>query len=167
MGNGPGGEKALEELTVRVPPRLRRVRPEPVRREEWALEVDAENARACLLARRHLTQGCDQRVLGSRDQRRLKGGDTAFEQRLAGQLVRGRVRAGEVDPAVAVHLQVDESRCGDAAARLGARPTDTIRPATISTSPRTQLAFDDRGLDTQLHRTLPPQSRSSSTGSSV
>ena len=91
------------------------MRSEPVRGEEGAFEVHAEDARAGKLGG-HFAQRGDQVLLGRRDQRRLKGGDAAVEQSVAGGLVAGGVRSGEVDSAEAVHLQVDEAGHRDAAA---------------------------------------------------
>ncbi len=50
-------------------------------------------------------------------------------------LVGGRLE--DVDPAKAVHLQIDEARNGKTRSATPGRPTAAIRPSSISTSPRT------------------------------
>ena len=71
---------------------------------------------------RHAAQRLDELCLRRRDERRQVRGDTGFEQRVARRRVPVRVGAEKVDPREPVHLQVDETRCGDAAA-IGDRKT--------------------------------------------
>ena len=86
------------------------------------------------LAARDLTQRAEQLVLRARDQRRQEGGHARLEQGVAGDAVVGAARVEEVDPAEAVHLQVDEPGDGDPLPHPPGRRRSRPRPST-STSP--------------------------------
>ena len=73
------------------------------------------------------------------------------EQRLARRLVAGGVSGSEVDSAVAVHLQVDEAGCGDAAALLRWEADGEDASVHDLDVAAEQVAVDDRGLDAQPH----------------
>ena len=74
-----------------------------LRREKRPFEVRAEDARADRLGRNRTERG-DEILLRRGDEGRLEGGDAGFEERVACLPVSGKVRAGEVDAAEAVHL---------------------------------------------------------------
>src|SRR5205823_4439463 len=76
----PGREQPLEERRVRVAPRLGRVRAEAIRREERALEVDAEDPRA-LGDHRHGPKGRDEILLGRADEGRQVRRHAGLEDR--------------------------------------------------------------------------------------
>src|SRR5262249_22406776 len=79
-------------------------------------------------------------------------GHTGFEQRVPRARVAVGVRIEEVDPREAVDLQIDESRHRDASPvrRRQAIPGDrVIGDLDVAGN---ELALDERGLDSQLHR---------------
>ena len=140
MPNRPGREQPLEQVGVGVAPADGRVRAEAPGREERALEVDAEDARARVVAvRRDLRERGDERLLRRGDQRRQERGDAGLEQRLARAAVavarpprgsrrrRTRSPAGRRSPA---------RRCRVRSRRSGRSPR--CRPSTISTRPGTR-----------------------------
>ncbi len=105
-------EQPLEQTTVGIAPRLGRMRPEPLRRDERALEMRADDVRRGTV-QRHLVQRRRQLVFGRGDERRLVGGHAAREQRLARFAVALGVGREEVDACEPVDLQVDEPGSGD------------------------------------------------------
>ena len=101
--------------------------------------------------RRDLTQRAEQLVLRARDQRRQKGRHTRLEQRVARDAVVGAARVEEVDPAEAVHLQVDEP--GDGEPPAGTRQADGGHdPGVDLDVPRQEGAVDQCRCDAQSHR---------------
>ncbi len=119
----PRVEQPVEQRDVRVAPVLERVRARPLGREERALEVGAEHARAAARPRAGARAAPRRSSLSGRgDERRLVRRHAGEQQRLAGaRVVLGR-RGEEVDSAVAVHLHVDEAGDRDPAARGGREP---------------------------------------------
>src|SRR5262245_43601429 len=97
------------------------MRAETLGREERPFDVRSDDAGEGSV-RRYRAKRFVKRALRCRDEGRLIRGDAAFEERGARHLVVGRRGREEVDAAVAVHLEVDETRHGDAAARGGREP---------------------------------------------
>ena len=108
------------------------------RRQERALEVRAEHARADAVGR-HRAQRGEDLVLGRGDERRLERGRAGRQHRLAGARVAVAVGVDEVDAGEAVDLEVDEARRGDAVAVAERRaPRRSTMPSWTSTSPGTR-----------------------------
>jgi hypothetical protein len=150
VGDRAGGEQPLGQRDVRIAARRRRVHAEPLRRDERALEVDAEQAGADRVDR-NLGEPRKQLLFRCSDEGRMERRHAGLEQCLAGAAVPGGVCRGEVDAAEAVHLQVDEAGNGDAVP-LAVAQTDRCNAAVrdVHVAPE-QDAVDDRRLDAELH----------------
>src|SRR5215468_9356008 len=122
----------------------------PVGREERPFEVRADDARACGV-RRHRSERLHRRCLRRRDERRLVGRHAGEQQGLARAAIVVARGGEEVDAAVAVHLEVDEARYRDPAARAAGeadRDDTTVLHLDVA---RYELATDERGLDPEPH----------------
>src|SRR6266508_497012 len=90
MTHRSSSEQPLEQTTVGIAPRLGRMRPEPLGRDERALEMRPDDVRRGTV-QWNLAQRRRQLVLGRGDERRLVGGHAAREQSLARLAVALRV----------------------------------------------------------------------------
>ena len=148
----PAVEQPVEQRQVGIAPRRGVVRAEPARARGTGLRGGRRGCADSPPSVGTSASAASSLLLGRGDQGRQVGGDARLEQRLAGAAVAVGVGVEEVDAAEAVHLQVDEARHREAAARpASARPQRTIRPSSTSTSP----------LDERARRRAPPRLRAS------
>lgn len=151
VGHGPGGDQPLEQRRVRVAASGGGVHAEPGGREERSFQVAAEHARTDI-ALRHGAHRVEQLRLRRPHERRPERRDAAREERLTCAAIAVEVSPGEVDPAEAVHVEVDEARDRDPRAPP-ARNTDACDTAGVDLDvARHEHAVDHRRLDSQPHR---------------
>src|SRR5262249_25629371 len=147
-GHVPGVEQPVEERDVGIPPVLRRMRAEPLRREERAVEMRTDDLRPAV-RRWHLAQRVEQHLLRRGDERRLVRGYSEREKRLARAPVVVTARRQEVDAGEAVHLQRDEARHGNAAPACRGQADADDAPVIDLDVAGKQLAAHERGFDAE------------------